>query len=165
MALNLVACRVDDRLIHGQGVAWLTALPINTVVVVNDEVADSPLEQDLMNTLIPSTVEPRFFSVQKTIDVIHKAADRQKIFMVFKTLADVERVIDGGVPIKEVNVGNVRRKPGTTKISPYMNLVEDELRILKKLQKMKIKLNSKQTPMGEAPGEFVEFDKLLKDVK
>ena len=163
MALQLVACRVDDRLIHGQGVAWLTALPINTVVVVNDEVAESQLEQDLMTTLIPASVDPRFFSVQKTIDVIHKAADRQKIFMVFKTLADVERCIDGGVPIKEVNVGNVRKKAGSTKVSPYMNLVEDEFRILKKFMDKKIKLNSKQTPMGEAPGEHVDFAKLLKD--
>lgn len=163
MALQLVACRVDDRLIHGQGVAWLTALPINTVVVVNDDVAESQLEQDLMTTLIPASVDPRFFSVQKTIDVIHKAADRQKIFMVFKTLADVERCIDGGVPIKEVNVGNVRKKAGSTKVSPYMNLVEDEFRILKKFMDKKIKLNSKQTPMGEAPGEHVDFAKLLKD--
>ena len=162
MALNLVACRVDDRLIHGQGVAWLTALPINTVVVVNDDVAESQLEQDLMTTLIPASVDPRFFSVQKTIDVIYKAADRQKIFMVFKTLADVEKCIDGGVPIKEVNVGNVRKKAGATKVSPYMNLVEDEYRILKKFMDKKIKLNSKQTPMGEAPGEYVDFAKILK---
>lgn len=161
MALNLVAVRVDDRLIHGQGLAWLTSLPINTVVVVNDDVADSPMEQDLMLSLVPSSVEARFFSVQKTIDVIHKAADRQKIFMIFKSLADVEKCIDGGVPIKEINVGNIRKKNGSTKVSPYVNLVDNEYEILKKFVKNKVKLNSKQTPMGEAKGETIDFKALL----
>lgn len=161
MALNLVAVRVDDRLIHGQGLAWLTSLPINTVVVVNDDVADSPMEQDLMLTLVPSSVEARFFSVQKTIDVIHKAADRQKIFMIFKSLADVEKCIDGGVPIKELNVGNIRKKNGSTKVSPYVNLVDNEYEILKKFVKNGVKLNSKQTPMGEAKGETIDFKALL----
>ena len=32
-----------------------------------------------------SGADIRFFTVQKTIDVIHKAADRQKIFIVCKT--------------------------------------------------------------------------------
>lgn len=161
MALNLVAVRVDDRLIHGQGLAWLTSLPINTVVVVNDDVADSPMEQDLMLTLVPTSVEARFFSVQKTIDVIHKAADRQKIFMIFKSLADVEKVIEGGVPIKELNVGNIRKKNGSTKVSPYVNLVDAEYTILKNLMKKGVKLNSKQTPMGEAKGETIDFKALV----
>lgn len=161
MALNLIAVRVDDRLIHGQGLAWLTSLPINTVVVVNDDVADSPMEQDLMLSLVPASVEARFFSVQKTIDVIHKAADRQKIFMIFKSLADVEKCIDGGVPIKELNVGNIRKKNGSEKVSPYVNLVEDEFRIIKKFLKDGVKLNSKQTPMGEAKGEEINFKNLV----
>lgn len=161
MALNLIAVRVDDRLIHGQGLAWLTSLPINTVVVVNDDVADSPMEQDLMLTLVPTSVEARFFSVQKTIDVIHKAADRQKIFMIFKSLADVEKVIEGGVPIKELNVGNIRKKNGSTKVSPYVNLVDAEYTILKNLMKKGVKLNSKQTPMGEAKGETIDFKALV----
>lgn len=161
MALNLIAVRVDDRLIHGQGLAWLTSLPINTVVVVNDDVADSPMEQDLMLSLVPASVEARFFSVQKTIDVIHKAADRQKIFMIFKSLADVEKCIDGGVPIKALNVGNIRKKNGSEKVSPYVNLVEDEFRIIKKFLKDGVKLNSKQTPMGEAKGEEINFKNLV----
>lgn len=163
MALHLVAVRVDDRLIHGQGLAWLTSLPINTVVVVNDEVAQSQMEQDLMSTLVPTSCEARFFTVQKTIDVISKAADRQKIFMLFKTLADVERAIDGGVPIKKLNVGNVRKKAGSVKVSPYVNLVKDEIRIINKLIKKGISLDSKQTPMGEAKGEHIDFKKLPKE--
>lgn len=114
-----------------------------------------------MLSLVPSSVEARFFSVQKTIDVIHKAADRQKIFMIFKSLADVEKCIDGGVPIKEINVGNIRKKNGSTKVSPYVNLVDNEYEILKKFVKNGVKLNSKQTPMGEAKGETIDFKALL----
>ena len=161
MALNLVATRVDDRLIHGQGMAWLTSLPINLVVVANDAVTNSEMEQDLMLTLVPNSVDTRFFTIQKTIDVIHKAADHQKIFLLFKSLEDVWKCIEGGVPINEINIGNIRRKNGSTKITPYINLLPAEYTILEKMIKKGIKLNSKQTPMGEAPGKNVDFRKLI----
>ena len=148
MALQLIATRLDDRLIHGQGLAWLTNLPINLVVVVNDAVSKSELEQDLMLTLVPQSVDARFFSVEKAINVLKKAADRQKIFLMFKTIDDVLKCIEGGVPIKELNVGNLRRRNGTTKVTPYVNLLPHEFDILEKIKKHKVVLTSKQTTNG-----------------
>lgn len=162
MAANIVATRIDDRLIHGQGMVWLRALPITTLIVVNDEVAVSDMEQGLMRVLVPASIELRFFSVQKLIDVIHRAADRQKIFLVFKTIEDVDQAIENKVPIKEINIGNVRKKSGSIKISPYMNLVDHEFKIIEKWLKAKIQLNSKQTPAGAAKGEHVDFESIVK---
>ena len=161
MALQLIATRVDDRLIHGQGLAWLANLPVNLVVVVDDEVSKSEFEQDLMLTLVPQYIDSRFFSVEKSIAVLNKAADRQKIFLLFKKIEDVLTCIKGGIPIKELNVGNLRRRKGTTKVTSYVNLLPNEFDTIEELKKLKIKLTSKQTPMGEAVGEHIDFKTIL----
>ena len=46
---NIVLCRIDERLIHGQvGVQWVGFAGANLVLVANDEVADDPVQQNLM---------------------------------------------------------------------------------------------------------------------
>ena len=161
MSVNIVASRIDDRLIHGQGLAWLTSLPINLVVVISDAVAESEIEQDLMMAIIPNSIGARFFTVKKTIEIIHKASDQQKIFLIFKSIKDVLTCIQGGVPINELNIGNIRKKKDTQKISPYVNLQKVEFGYLREIKKLGVRFNSKQTPMGEARGENIDFEKIL----
>lgn len=109
---NIVMTRIDERLIHGQGQLWIRSLGANTVIVVNDEVAGDHMQQTIMKTVVPKSVALRFFTVQKTIDIIGKAAPAQVIFLIVKTPQDALRLVEGGVPIHEINVGNVHNGPG-----------------------------------------------------
>ena len=80
---NIVLCRIDERLIHGQvGVQWVGFAGANLVLVANDEVADDPVQQNLMEMVLAEGIAVRFWSLQKVIDNIHRAADRQKILLV-----------------------------------------------------------------------------------
>ena len=98
---NIVAFRIDERLIHGQGQIWIKALGANTVIVANDAASEDPIQQQLMKAVVPKTIAMRFFSVQKTCDLIHKASPKQVIFIVCKTPEDALRLVAGGVPVKE----------------------------------------------------------------
>ena len=110
---NILMTRIDNRLVHGQvGVTWTNTLGANLVVVANDEAAADPVQQNLMDMVVAEGVQTRYFTLQKTIDVIHKAADRQKIFLVCKTPQDVLTLVRGGVPIRFVNVGNMHFAEG-----------------------------------------------------
>lgn len=71
---NIVMTRIDERLVHGQGQLWIKSLGVNTVIVANDEAAGDKMAQTLMKTVIPGNIAMRFFTLQKTIDIIHKAA-------------------------------------------------------------------------------------------
>lgn len=94
---NILMTRIDNRLVHGQvGVTWTNTLGANLVVVANDEAAADPVQQNLMDMVVAEGVQTRYFTLQKTIDVIHKAADRQKIFLVCKTPQDVLTLVRGG---------------------------------------------------------------------
>lgn len=116
---NIVFTRVDNRLVHGQvGVVWTAAVEENLLLVANDEVANSELQQELMAaTAENSNVGIRFWTLEKTIKTIHKAAPRQKIFIVIKTPEDALTLVKGGVPIKAVNLGNMHYSNGKTQIS------------------------------------------------
>ncbi len=110
---NILMTRIDNRLIHGQvGITWTNSLGANLVIVANDEAANDPIQQSLMDMVVSDGVQTRYFTLQKTIDIIHKAAERQKIFIVCKTpqdvlTQDVLTLVKGGVPIDFVNIGNM----------------------------------------------------------
>ena len=78
---NILLTRIDNRLVHGQvGVTWVGSLGANLLLVANDAAATDPIQQNLMDMVVAEGVQTRYFTLQKTIDVIHKAASHQKIF-------------------------------------------------------------------------------------
>ncbi len=50
--------------------------------LANDEVAEDPVQQNLMEMVLAEGIAVRFWTLQKVIDNIHRAADRQKILLV-----------------------------------------------------------------------------------
>lgn len=67
-------------------------------MVANDEAANDPVQQSLMDMVVSDGVQTRYFTLQKTIDIIHKAAQRQKIFIVCKTPQDVLTLVKARYP-------------------------------------------------------------------
>lgn len=126
---NILLARIDNRLVHGQvGVTWTTSLGVNLIVVVDNDVASDPLQQQLMGvTAELSGVGIRFFTVQRTIDIIAKATPSQKIFIVCKTPLEIRELLDGGVPLKDVNVGNMHFSKGKHQISKKVYVDEKDL--------------------------------------
>ena len=159
---NIVAFRIDERLIHGQGQLWIKALGANTVIVADDGASEDPMQQMLMKAVVPKTIAMRFFSVQHTCDVIMKASPKQTIFIVCKTPADALRLVKGGVPVKEINVGNIHRAPGKQEVSPYIALGEEDRAALRTLkEKYNVTFNTKSTPTGADTASNVDITKYL----
>ena len=94
---NIVLSRIDERLVHGQvGVQWVGFADANIVVVANDEVANDEIQQNLMEMVIADGISIRFWTLQKTIETIHKANDKQRILLVCKTPTDFQYLIEIG---------------------------------------------------------------------
>ena len=145
---NILLTRIDNRLVHGQvGVTWTTSLGANLLVVVDDETAKDPLQQQLMEVTAKSSgAGIRFFTVQKTIDIIHKAAPHQKIFIVCRTPEVVRQLVDGGVPIKDVNVGNMHFSQGKRPITKKVYVDDKDLEDLRYIQSKGINVFIQDTP-------------------
>ncbi|RDY21462.1 PTS N-acetylgalactosamine transporter subunit IIB [Criibacterium bergeronii] len=144
---NILLTRIDNRLLHGQvATQWTNVLGANLILVANDEVSTNKMRQGLMDMAAPNGVATRYFSIQKTIDVIGKAADRQLIFIVCETPQDVLRLVEGGVPIKKVNIGNMHMAEGKRQVAKVIAVDDSDVAAFKKLTELGVELEIRRVP-------------------
>lgn len=148
---NILLTRIDNRLVHGQvGVTWTRSLGANLILVADDTVAADKLQQSLMSTTAKSSeVEIRFFTVQKTIDIIHKAAERQKIFIVIRNPQVARQLFDGGVPIDRLNLGNLHFSQGKKPISKKVYVDDQDIADLDYLKSKGVKVYIQDVPTSK----------------
>ncbi len=144
---NILLTRIDNRLIHGQvATQWNSTVGSNLLLVANDNVAGDKMRQGLMDMAAPSGVATRYFTIEKTIEIIHKAADRQKIFIICEDPQDVLKLVEGGVPIKKVNIGNMHMSEGKRQVATSVAVDEADVAAFKKLQEKGIELEIRRVP-------------------
>lgn len=152
--INILLGRIDNRLVHGQvGVTWTISLGANLIVVADDNVATNGLQQQLMEVTAESSgAGVRFFTIEKTINIISKAAPSQKIFIVCKTPKEMRQLVEGGVPIKDVNVGNMHFEKGKRQISKKVYVDDKDLEDLRY-----IKSKGVNVFIQDVPGDIKEY--------
>lgn len=144
---NIVLARIDNRLIHGQvATAWVNHVGANLLVVPNDEVCENEMRQNLMDMATPQGVQTRYFSIQKTIDVIHKASSKQIIALIIESPQDALKLIEGGVPISHINIGNIHMTPGKRQISKSVCVSDDDIEVFKKISEKGVKIEIQRVP-------------------
>lgn len=147
MMPNILLTRIDNRLLHGQvSTQWSSSIGANLILVANDEVSQNKMRQRLMDMAAPTGVDTRYFSIEKTAEIIHKAADRQKIFIICETPQDVLRLVEGGVPIDKVNIGNMHMAEGKRQVATSVAVDDDDVDVFKKLQEKGIDLEIRRVP-------------------
>ncbi|MFV0379869.1 MAG: PTS N-acetylgalactosamine transporter subunit IIB [Anaerorhabdus sp.] len=144
---NIVLTRIDNRLIHGQvATQWCGVVGANLLLVANDAVSTDEFRQGLMDMAAPAYAQTRYFSIQKTIDIIGKASDAQKIALICETPQDVLRLVEGGVPIKHVNIGNMHMADGKRQVATSVAVDDADVDAFKKLQDLGVELEIKRVP-------------------
>ena len=115
--------RIDDRLIHGQVVvAWGQRMNPRRIWVVDDAVAASAWERELLQSLVPD-VEVRVVTV--TLAAAEWAAERDAAggaFLLVRDLATARRLVEAGAEPRAFNVGGLHYAPGKDKVNEYVYL-------------------------------------------
>ncbi|WED24949.1 PTS N-acetylgalactosamine transporter subunit IIB [Vibrio sp. JC009] len=152
---NIVLSRIDERLVHGQvGVQWVGFAGANIVVVANDAVAEDQIQQNLMEMVLAEGIAIRFWSIQKTIDTIHKAADRQKILLVCNSPKDFRSLVEGGVPITQINVGNMHYAEGKNQVSKTVSVDANDIEHFNTLKALGVSCTVQGVPTESATDIF-----------
>ena len=139
--------RIDDRFIYGQDVGlWNEAVGSNLVLIVNDEIAADSRKWAPMRVAAPDGVWTRFFSVQRTIDIIHTATPRQWILIMVASPADALALVKGGVPITKISIGHTRAGEGKRPVTPAVAVDDTDVAALKELQARGIELEIRYLP-------------------
>lgn len=148
---NIVLTRIDNRLIHGQvAVTWVQHVGANLILVANDDVARDPLQQSLMDMAVPTGIETRYFTIEETIKKIGLASARQRIAIILKTPQDALRLVEGGVPIRHVNIGNMHFSEGKQQISSTVAVDENDKEAFRALHAKGVKLEIRRVPHERA---------------
>ena len=148
---NIVLTRIDNRLVHGQvATQWCGAIGANLILVANDEVAGNKLRQGLMDMAAPSYAAMRYWTVQKTIETIHKASDKQKIFIVCENPQDVLALVEGGVPLKKENIGNMHMAEGKRQVAGSVAVDDKDVAAFAKLRELGVELEIRRVPTEAA---------------
>lgn len=156
---NILLTRIDNRLIHGQvATQWTSSIGANLLLVANDNVANNPMRQGLMDMAAPTGVATRYFSLQKTIDIISKASDKQLIFIICESPEDVLTLVKGGVAIDKVNIGNMHMSEGKRQVATCVAVDDRDVSAFKELEAAGVKLEIQRVPT--TPVE--DTDKLFK---
>lgn len=113
---------------------WVGFADANIIVVVNNEVAEDTIQQNLMEMVLADGIAIRFWTVQKTIETIHKAADRQRILLVCRTPKDFRQLVEGGVPISNINVGNMHYAEDKNQIAKTVSVGADDVAEFERLK-------------------------------
>ena len=106
---NIVWCRVDDRLIHGEVVtAWIPYTHANRVVVVDDEVAKDDFNKRVLKSLAPAGTQVAVLTVAGATKALQKdPKPGETVLLLTKSPIVFEQLLDGGVAIKAVNIGGM----------------------------------------------------------
>ena len=144
---NIILTRIDNRLVHGQvATQWCGAIGANLILVANDEVAGNKMRQGLMDMAAPSYAAMRYWTIEKTCATIHKANDKQKIFIVCETPTDVLRLVEGGVPLKKVTIGNLHMAEGKRQVAGSVAVDDKDVAAFAKLRELGVELEIRRVP-------------------
>ena len=146
--MGIVHIRIDDRLIHGQVVAmWSSTLKIDRIMVANDKVAVDDMQKAVLRMAAPAGVRTSLISVEKAAENIKSGKyDAERVLLVLKGPHDALGLIEHGMKIPAINVGNMAYKEGMLSVKAQINLTEQDLKDFKKLEELGVELTSVLVP-------------------
>jgi len=140
--MKISLARIDDRLIHGQVVtSWSKETKCERIIVCNDEVAADPIRKTLLEQVAPPGVKANVLNIEKAIRVYNnpKYADVNAMLL-FTNPTDVLRLVEGGVPLKTVNIGGMSFKEGKKQITGTISVNDVDIEAFNKLNDLGIEL-------------------------
>ncbi|EZP94478.1 MULTISPECIES: PTS system mannose/fructose/N-acetylgalactosamine-transporter subunit IIB, partial [Enterococcus] len=117
--MSIIGVRIDGRLIHGQVAnLWATKLNISRIMVVDDEVAQNDIEKSGLKLATPAGVKLSVLPIEKAAkNILAGKYDSQRVLIVARKPDRLLKLIELGVPIKEINVGNMSQTSETRSIT------------------------------------------------
>ena len=146
--MTVVHVRMDNRLIHGQIlVAWNSEFKINHIIVSNDEVAADPMQVTLLKAVAPAGREVSVLSVRDTVEYCKSPeGEAETIFIIAKWPEDGVGLVDGGLDLPVINLGNQAFSRGAKKLSNTVYLREEGVRALKRAHDKGVRITCRMMP-------------------
>ena len=146
--IKFVLARIDSRLLHGQvATAWTKTTQPNRIIVVSDSVAHDDLRKKLITEAAPPGVRANVVPIDKMIQVSKDPRfGETKALLLFETPQDALRAIEGGVDIKELNVGSMAHSVGKVAVNKVLSLGPEDVETFEQLKAKGITFDVRKVP-------------------
>jgi PTS system mannose-specific IIB component len=146
---------MDNRLIHGQIlVSWNAEMKIDRIIVTNDKVASDPIQVTLLKAVAPIGAEVSVLSIIDCVEYCNSpAAENENIFIIAKFPEDGVALVDAGLAMPVLNLGNQAYVRGSKKLSNTVFLTEESVKALKSAHEKGIHITCRMMP-SDSEAEF-----------
>lgn len=145
---GIIHIRIDDRLIHGQvAMFWTNELSATRIMVINDAVAADPMQKSLLRMAAPSNVATSIISKDSAVTNITSGKyEGQRVFIVVKSPIEILYLVNHGIQIQSINVGNMSGREHTTSLRQNINVTAEELDAFQQLLDKGIEITTVMIP-------------------
>ncbi|SHE97141.1 PTS system, mannose-specific IIB component [Atopostipes suicloacalis DSM 15692] len=156
--MAIIGSRIDGRLVHGQVAnLWATKLDISRFMVVDDAVAENNIEKQGLKLATPSGVKLSVLPIEKAANnILAGKYDSQRLLIIARNPEVYLKLIEAGVPIEEINVGNMSQTDETKSITKSINVTDEDIKVFEKLVEKNIQINAQMVP-GDRREDFVKL--------
>lgn len=146
--IKFAGVRIDSRLLHGQvATAWTKQLQPNRIIVVSDGVAHDTLRKTMIEQAAPPGVPANVVPISKMCEVVKDPRfGGTKAFIIFENPQDLLACIEGGVDIKDVNIGSMAHSVGKVVVTNAIAMGEDDVKTLQELVDKGVKFTNRKVP-------------------
>ncbi len=119
--MQMVLCRIDDRLIHGQlTTQWLPQYPADALFIVDDAVAADAFLSEMICMLAPAGLQVLVMDVPSAAQKMAELPPAARVILLVKTPLTLCALQKQGVDIPAVSVGGMGMRPGRSML--YKNI-------------------------------------------
>lgn len=149
--IDIGLARVDSRLLHGQvATAWSKDIKPTRIIVVSDEVSKDELRKSLITQAAPPGVKANVIPISKMIEIWKDPRfGKTRALLLFENPHDVLRVVEGGVELKEVNIGSMAHSEGKVMINNVLSVDEKDVKALHALKDKGITFDVRKVPSDQ----------------
>lgn len=106
---NITLTRIDDRLIHGQVVAfWMKEFPINKILIIDDVLSKDIFMSRIYKAAAPAGAEVILLNRKDGLAFLQgEPEENESIFLIVKVPERLEELIDAGVKIPKIILGGM----------------------------------------------------------
>jgi mannose/fructose/N-acetylgalactosamine-specific phosphotransferase system component IIB len=146
--MSIALFRIDDRLIHGQVVVgWGKPLNAQFIVLVDDGVRASDVEQELYRMGVPPEIEVMFASTTEARQHLPDWERDPRIgILVSGDINTLAALTGNGHSVSRVNVGGLHHRPGRSERLRYVYLTDEEAAQLRALAARGVKVTAQDVP-------------------
>ncbi|MCE5673645.1 PTS sugar transporter subunit IIB [Staphylococcus pseudintermedius] len=159
--MAIIGSRIDGRLIHGQVAnLWATKLNIGRFIVIDNEVAQSDIDKQALKLATPAVIKLSVLPVEKAANNINNGKyDSQRVMVIAKRPDRFVELVNNGVKIEELNVGNMSQTNETRSVTNSINITDEDVNNFKLLQEKGVNIISQMVPNDKS----VDFMSLIKE--